>query len=94
VGEPGRARQRQQSAAQGLWASRLPAGHPEGYLEAFAQLYLDLAEQIVAHRERRAADPAALLVAGIEAGLDGVRFIAAALDSSRRDAGWVALPTS
>lgn len=71
-------------------ASRIPAGHPEGYLEAFAQLYTDLAEQIAAHRDGRAANPASLLVPGIEAGLDGVRFIAAALESSRRNAGWVA----
>ena len=34
---------------------RIPAGHPEGYLEAFAQLYRDLAEQITAHRQGRAA---------------------------------------
>lgn len=75
-------------------ASRLPAGHPEGYLEAFAQLYTDLAEQIAARREHRAPDPAALLVPGIEAGLDGMRFIAAALASSRNDAGWVPLSQS
>ena len=31
-------------------ASRIPAGHPEGYLEAFAQLYRDIAEQIEAHK--------------------------------------------
>ena len=72
-------------------ATRIPAGHPEGYLEAFAQLYLDLAEQITAHRERRAADPAALLVPGVEAGLGTARFVAAALESARRNAGWVAL---
>jgi predicted dehydrogenase len=79
--------------AMAAHASRLPAGHPEGYLEAFAQLYFDLAEQIAAHRDRRSADPAALLVPGVEAGLDGVRFIAAALDSSAR-AGWVTLSTA
>ncbi len=96
LGEPPRLIRRAGAGADAAaaQASCLPAGHPEGYLEAFAQLYLDLAEQIVAHREHRTADPAALLVPGIEAGLDGVRFIAAALDSSRRDAGWVALSTS
>ena len=70
-------------------ASRVPSGHPEGYLEAFAQLYVDLAEQIAAHRERREPDPASLLVPGIDDGVEGMKFIAAALESSRRNAAWV-----
>ncbi len=74
-------------------ASRLPGGHPEGYLEAFAQLYRDLAEQISARIEARAPDPASLLVPGIEAGLRGMRFIAAAVQSSQRDAAWTAIET-
>ena len=93
LGEPPRLIRRAGAGADGTaeHASRIPAGHPEGYLEAFAQLYTDLAEQIAAHRDHRAANPAALLVPEIEAGLDGMRFIAAALESSRRNAGWVPL---
>jgi predicted dehydrogenase len=78
------------AGAAAAHATRIPAGHPEGYLEGFAQLYVDLAEQITAHRERRDADPASLLVPGIADGVDGMRFIAAALESARRDAAWVA----
>jgi predicted dehydrogenase len=93
LGEPPRLIRRAGAGADAAaaHASRIPAGHPEGYLEAFAQLYTDLAEQIAAHRDGRTADPSALLVPGIEAGLDGMRFIAAALDSSRRGAGWAQL---
>src|SRR5207253_2036575 len=40
-------------------ATRIPAGHPEGYLEGFANLYHDLAEQIRARRAKRAPDPRA-----------------------------------
>ncbi len=69
-------------------ASRIPAGHPEGYLEAFAQLYRDVAEQIIAHKAGRAPDPASLLVPGIEAGLRGMRFITAAVASSHDGATW------
>lgn len=69
-------------------ASRIPAGHPEGYLEAFAQLYRDVADQIEAHRAGHAPDPASLLVPGIEAGVRGMRFIAAAVASSRDGAAW------
>jgi predicted dehydrogenase len=70
-------------------ASRVPSGHPEGYLEAFAQLYRDLAEQITARAENRAPDPACLWVPGIDAGVRGMRFIAAAVASSAADAAWV-----
>ena len=72
-------------------ASRTPAGHPEGYLEAFAQLYRDMAEQITARAEGRSPDPACLLVPGIEAGLRGMRFIDAALRSSAADAAWTSV---
>ena len=70
-------------------ASRVPSGHPEGYLEAFAQLYRDFAEQVTARADGRAPDPASLLVPGIEAGVRGMRFIAAAVASSKADAGWM-----
>jgi len=72
-------------------ASRVPAGHPEGYLEAFAQLYTDLAEQIYARREKRSPSPASLLVPTVEDGVEGMRFIAATLESSKRNAAWVDL---
>src|SRR5260370_1056406 len=72
-------------------ASRIPAGHPEGYLEAFAQLYTDLAEQIYARREGRSPSPASLLVPNVEDGVEGMRFIAATLESSKRNATWVDL---
>lgn len=69
-------------------ATRIPSGHPEGYLEAFAQLYTDLAEQIAARREKRPPHPASLLVPGVGDGVEGIRFIAAVLESSRRSSAW------
>jgi hypothetical protein len=72
-------------------ASRIPSGHPEGYLEAFAQLYTDLAEQIAAKIEGREAKAASLLVPSVEDGVAEMRFIAAAIESSKKDAAWVAL---
>jgi predicted dehydrogenase len=69
-------------------ATRIPSGHPEGYLEAFAQLYADLAEQIVSRREKRAPNPLSLLVPSVEDGVEGVRFIQAALESSRNASAW------
>jgi hypothetical protein len=70
-------------------ASRIPGGHPEGYLEAFAQLYTDLAEQIHARQAGRNPSAMSLLVPNIDDGVEGMRFINATLESSRRNAQWV-----
>lgn len=72
-------------------ATRLPAGHPEGYLESFAQIYSDAAELIRAHKEQRAPNVNSLNVPGIADGLDGMRFIEAAARSAAADGRWVAL---
>ncbi len=69
-------------------ASRLPAGHPEGYLEAFAQLYSDAAELVRAHLEVREPDHFASLAPGIDAGVRGVKFIEAAIRSHDQDSVW------
>lgn len=69
-------------------ATRLPPGHPEGFIEAFAQVYSDIAELVMAATERRAANPSALLAPTAADGLRGVRFMHAAVQSSRRDAAW------
>lgn len=75
-------------------ATRVPSGHPEGYLEAFAQLYADLAEQITARREKRAPDPNSLLVPDVSDGVEGVRFVHAVLESARRDSAWTPISGS
>jgi len=72
-------------------ATRIPSGHPEGYLEAFANLYRDLAEQIRARRAKRRPDSAALLVPTVDDGAAGVRFIHAAVESSAKNGAWVYL---
>jgi len=75
-------------------ATRLPSGHPEGYLEAFAQLYTDLAEQIRAKIEKRSPHPDSLLVPGVMDGVAGVKFINAVLQSSRNGSAWTAVSES
>jgi predicted dehydrogenase len=72
-------------------ATRIPSGHPEGYLEAFAQLYTDLAEQITARREKRPPSPESLLVPGVSEGVEGVRFINTVIASSRNGSAWTAI---
>jgi predicted dehydrogenase len=75
-------------------ATRVPSGHPEGYLEAFAQLYTDLAEQITAKIEKRSPNPESLLVPGVVDGVEGVKFINAVLESSRNRSAWTAIPAA
>jgi len=67
--------------------TRLPGGHPEGYLEAFAVLYREFADGLIAWRENK-ADPLPATLPGIRAGVRGMRFIDRAMESSRREA-WV-----
>ena len=68
---------------------RLPAGHPEGYLEAMANLYGDFAHAIRNHVE----GPDAPGVPGIETGLRGMAFIEAAILNHRGEAKWTAVQT-
>ncbi|MCC8391759.1 Gfo/Idh/MocA family oxidoreductase [Paraburkholderia sp. MMS20-SJTR3] len=70
-------------------ATRVPAGHPEGYLEAFAQLYLDAALQIDALDAGQAPPPESRLLTTVDDGVDGLRFIEAMLKSSAADGRWV-----
>ena len=69
---------------------RVPPGHPEGYFEAFATIYTEAAEAIRASDGGKSI-PADLLHPGIDDGLEGMRFIYACLDSSRKDSAWVHL---
>ncbi len=69
-------------------ATRVGIGHPEGYQEAFAVLYADAAEAIVARKLGEAPDRLALDFPTVEDGARTMQFIAAALESSHTG-GWV-----
>lgn len=68
--------------------SRVPPGHPEGYLEGFANLYSEAAQAIRA-RQAGLPMPADLALPGIRDGLEGLHFIDACIRSSTADASWV-----
>ena len=70
-------------------ASRLWPGHPEGYLEAFANIYADIADAVLARRDRVVADPLAYLFPTVEDGVLGVKFVEAAVASHQQDGRWV-----
>jgi predicted dehydrogenase len=69
-------------------ASRLPTGHPEGFIEAFANVYGGVAADIRARLEGRSADPLAADYPRVEAGARGVRFIERTVASAASDIKW------
>jgi predicted dehydrogenase len=74
-------------AARGM---RTPGGHPEGYLEGFANLYKDIADILVA-RQQGETHFLQNWVPDIDTGVEGMRFINAVLTSSQRDGVWTPL---
>lgn len=73
-------------------AARVPAGHPEGYIEAFANLYRDFAAQVRAFAGATPPCPVRDAVPGIDAALRGMAFIDAAVAASASDAKWHDFP--
>ncbi|WP_195820960.1 Gfo/Idh/MocA family protein [Roseobacter sp. MH60115] len=92
-GEPKRLITRNGAGAGGAAArmSRIPPGHPEGYLEGFANIYSEAAEAIVAHRRGQQPD-AAVTYPTVLDGVRGMQFVDACVRSSARNAAWVTLP--
>jgi len=72
-------------------ASRIPAGHPEGFLEGFANLYREFADLVINRREGGDADIGTGLIPTITDGVKGVRFIEKAVASSKSGGVWQSL---
>lgn len=70
-------------------ASRVPSGHPEGYLEAFAQLYTDAAAQIHAIDAGDARPQPTLGMPDVDDGVAGLKFMDAAMESNRQGSRWI-----
>lgn len=71
--------------------SRVPAGHPEGYLEAFANLYRNFATALRAKLEGKEPAPEALDFPSAEEGVRGMRFIETIVSTNNTDAKWLKL---
>jgi predicted dehydrogenase len=78
------------SGPEAARVTRVPAGHPEGYLEGFANIYTEVARAIRAARAGKPRDPAVLFPT-VEDGLLGMQFIEAAVKSSAKGGVWVKL---
>lgn len=93
LGEPTRIVQRGTAAANSSAArlSRIPGGHPEGYLEAFASLYSEVAAHLLAARDPAASAPVQAQFPTIDDGLRGVLFIETVQASARAGGVWTTM---
>ena len=73
-------------------ATRLPAGHPEAFLEAFANVYRNAADTIRARRARTRPDPLARDFPTVDDGLRGMVFIETVVKSARSTRKWLKVP--
>ncbi len=71
--------------------TRIPAGHPEGYIEAFANIYRNVAECVSARIENRTVNPLYEDFPKVEDGVRGMEFIYKVIDSGKSDQKWVKL---
>ena len=69
--------------------TRIPPGHPEGYLEGFANIYSDFAKQILAFKDNQKPEKDILLVPSIEDGVKGVKFITTVVESGSNGGKWI-----
>lgn len=69
-------------------ATRLPFGHPEGFLEAFANIYVNFADTLGARLSGEKPDPLMLDFPNADDGLRGMLFIETVLDSARSARKW------
>ncbi len=91
----GKPKQLYTRGGDGAWpeaarVTRVPFGHPEGYLEGFATIYREAAEAIRARKAGRPVDPAVVYPTVLD-GLKGLRFVEASVESSRQGGVWTEL---
>jgi predicted dehydrogenase len=77
------------NAAAGV--TRVPTGHPEGYLEAFASIYCGVAEAIRAHSDGTPLAVAQYAFPTVYDGLRGMEFIFSAVESVKAGSAWVSI---
>jgi predicted dehydrogenase len=73
-------------------AMRTPFGHPEGFIEAFANVYNNFADTLRANLNGEKPDPLYLDFPGVDDGLRGMIFIETVIKSSRSEQKWTELP--
>lgn len=75
-------------SAAAVRGTRIPAGHPEGFFEAFANNYCNFAETVRAKINRKKPDPLALDFPNVDDGLRGMLFLETLLASNKSKQKW------
>lgn len=71
--------------------TRVPPGHPEGYLEGFANIYAEAARAIRALRKKGGKIPRDVVFPTVDDGVEGVAFVEACVKSSKKNGAWTSL---
>lgn len=71
--------------------SRIPSGHPEGLIIAFANIYKNVASAIIKQKSGAAVAPCEFDFPTAEDGLNGIKFVHAVIESAAKDSAWVTL---
>jgi predicted dehydrogenase len=92
-GEPKRLITRAGAGANAAAArmTRVPSGHPEGYLEGFANIYTEAAAAIRGLRGKKGKVPKDVLFPTVQDGVQGMKFIDACIRSSKKNGAWTRL---
>lgn len=72
-------------------ATRIPSGHPEGYLEAFANIYTAAYEAMCKRAAGEKFETRDTIYPNVYDGIDGMNFIEKCVESSRQGGVWVSL---
>jgi len=73
-------------------ATRIPFGHPEAFIEAFANNYVNFAETLTAKIDRKKPDPLALDFPSVKDGVRGMAFIETVIKSGKSNKKWIKFP--
>ncbi|MFW6043508.1 MAG: Gfo/Idh/MocA family protein [Marinilabiliaceae bacterium] len=71
------------------WNTRVPGGHPEGYIEAFANIYKNAAFDINKHKDKDFPVPDFIDYPTIRHGVEGMKFIEKVIESARSEEKWM-----
>jgi predicted dehydrogenase len=72
-------------------ATRIPPGHPEGYLEGFANLYRSAYDAMIERAEGKAFEKVNTIYPNVNDGLEGMLFIQQCVTSSKQNGAWLPL---
>jgi predicted dehydrogenase len=75
----------------GKISCRLPSGHPEAFLEAFANIYTAAYQDMIARAGGKKVDSAKSLYPNVQDGVDGMNFITQSVASSKENGAWLSL---